>query len=145
MCWMSSNSSISGSLHLVEHVRECGLQRQRLLDLLGADKRILAVFQETRALVVANELDEGRRIRLPVFGKTLQVFKHGADAELCEQSHCILGVLIEVGVEDTLIHEVSLTIDGKQNPPQIVQFEHGQKVRLARHGLLEVSGVVVKD
>src|SRR4051794_24135365 len=53
-----------GSLHLVEHVRERGLQRQSLLDLLGADKRILAVFQETRALVLANELDESRRIRL---------------------------------------------------------------------------------
>src|SRR5947209_19487993 len=132
---MSSYSSMSASLHLVEHVRECGLQGQRLLDLLGADKRILAVFQETRALVFSNELDESRRIRLPVFGKSLEVFKNGADAELCEQRHCILGVLIEVGVEDTLIDEVGFTIDGKQNPPQVVEFEHGQTVRLARHGL----------
>src|SRR3954469_20051326 len=145
MCWMSSNSSISDSLHLVEHVGEGGLQRQRLLDLLGADKRILAVFEETRALVVANELDESRRIRLPVFGKALEVFKNGADAQLCEQSHCILGVLIKVGVENTLIHEVGLTIDRKENPPQVVEFEHGQTVRLALHGLFDVSGVVVKD
>src|SRR3954470_14045478 len=106
MCWISSNSSILGSLHLVKHVGECGLQRQRLLDLVGADKRILAVFKETWTLVLANELDESRWIRLPVFGKALEVFKNGADAELCEQSHCVLGVLIEVGVEDTLIHEV---------------------------------------
>src|SRR3954471_21631412 len=130
MCWISSNSSISSSLHLVKHVGECGLQRQRLLDLVGADKRILAVFQETRALVLANEFDESRRIRLPVFGKTLKVFKNGADAELCEQRHCILGVLIEVGVEDTLIHEVGFTLDRKQNPPQVVELEHGQTVRL---------------
>src|SRR3954451_23579250 len=113
MCWISSNSSISDSLHLVKHVGECNLQRQRLLDLLGADKRILAVFQETRTLVFSHELDESRRIRLPVFGKALEVFKDGADAQLGEQGNRILGVLIEVGVEDTLIHEISYAIDGK--------------------------------
>src|SRR5258708_37792476 len=37
------------------------------------------------------------------------------------------------------------SIDGKQNPPQVVEFEHGQTVRLARHGLFDVSCVVVKD
>src|SRR3954451_24101835 len=101
---MSSNSSMSGSLHLVEHARECGLKRQRLLDFIGAHKRILAVFHEARALVLANELDEGGRIRLPVFGKAFEVLKNGADAEAGEYSHGILGVLVEVGVENTLIH-----------------------------------------
>src|SRR5271170_3645212 len=142
---MSSNSSMSGSLHLVQHVRECGLQRQRLLDLLGADKWILAVFQETRALVLANVLDESRRIRLPVFGKAFEVFKNGTDTESCEQRHGILGVLIEVGVEDTLIHKVGFAIHGKQYPPKVMELEHGQTVRLARHGLFDVSCVVVKD
>ena len=42
---------------------------QRFLDLVGAHERIFAVFEETRALVLAHELDEGRRVRLPVFGK----------------------------------------------------------------------------
>ena len=61
---MSSNSSMSlasvDSLHLVEHVGEGRLELERLLDLVGADVRILAVFQEARALVLANELDERR-------------------------------------------------------------------------------------
>jgi hypothetical protein len=52
------------SLHLVEHVREGALQLQCLLDFTGRDVRIFAVLQETRALVVAEELDEGRNIRL---------------------------------------------------------------------------------
>src|SRR3954462_9482379 len=46
MCWMSSNSSmvwLPASLHLVEHLRERGLELERLLDLIRAHERVLAV------------------------------------------------------------------------------------------------------
>src|SRR5262245_36868941 len=51
------------SLHLVEHVLEGRLEPERLLDLVGAYIRILAVFQEARALVLPHELDERRSVR----------------------------------------------------------------------------------
>ena len=49
-------------------------------------ERILAVFQEARALVLAHELDEGRRVRLPVLGEALEIFKDRADAGVREQA-----------------------------------------------------------
>src|SRR6185369_16855391 len=86
MCWISSNSSITPRvetlLHLVEHVREGGLDLEGLLDFVSAHIRIFPVFQETRALVLAYEPDEGRSIGLPVLGEPLEVFKYSPDAEL---------------------------------------------------------------
>ena len=87
---MSSNSSmvepLAASLHLVEHGRERRLQLQRLLDLVGADVRVLAVLQEARALVLAHELDEGRRVRLPVLREALEVLEDGVDAQAREEA-----------------------------------------------------------
>src|SRR5215213_671877 len=64
-CWMSLNSSmvlVPRSLHLVEHVRECRLQLESLLDLVRGHIRILSVLQEARPLVLPDELDERRRV-----------------------------------------------------------------------------------
>src|ERR1700680_1193934 len=55
MCWLSSRSSMArqrGLLHLVEHFGERRLHAQRLLDFVRAYEWILAVFEETRTLVV---------------------------------------------------------------------------------------------
>src|SRR6185437_11352714 len=105
---MSSNSSIAAPelLHLVEHSGKRLLHAKRLLDLIGADKGILGVFQEARALVVTHELDERRRVRLPVLGKALEVFENGTKAQLREQSDGVLGVFVEVGIEDPLVHKI---------------------------------------
>ena len=71
---MSSNSSVAKHLlHLVEHVGEGRLQPQRLLDLIGRDVGVLAVLQEARALVLANELDERLGVVLPVLGEAFEV------------------------------------------------------------------------
>ena len=93
------------SLHLIEHVREGGLELQRLLDLVGAHVGIFAVFKEARALVLADELDEFLRLGLPIFGEAFEVFEDGIKAGGTEESHGILGIFVEVGVEDALIHE----------------------------------------
>ena len=61
----SSDVAVLGSLHLVEHVREGGLELQRLLNLVGTHIGIFAVFEEARAVVVADELDESLRPGLP--------------------------------------------------------------------------------
>src|SRR5215475_11654571 len=99
MCWISPSSSMAVdpvSLHLIEHRREEGLELERLLDLVGCHVRILAVLQEARALMLPGELDEGRRIGLPVGGEALEVLEHGVDAILREERDGVLGVLVEV-------------------------------------------------
>src|SRR5205809_1776216 len=131
MCWISSNSSIVrplASLHLVQHVRERRLQFQRLLDFVGAHVGILAVFQEARALMFPDELDERRGVRFPVLGEAIQIFKDGVDAVFRKKSHCVLGVLVEVRVEDALVHEVGFPLDVEEHPAQVVQLEYGQTV-----------------
>ena len=88
------------SLHLVEHVRKRRLELQCLLDLVGAHVGVLAVFKEARALMLADELDERRGVRLPVLRKALQIFEDGAETRCRKNCDRILGVLVEVGVED---------------------------------------------
>src|SRR6516225_7673647 len=111
MCWISSSSSINAhvkreSLHLVEHVRKRRLEPQRLLDLVGAHERIFAVLKKAWALVFADELDERVRVLLPVLREPFEVGEDRCDTGLAKQPHRVLGVLVEVGVEDALILEM---------------------------------------
>ena len=134
----------SGSLHLVEHVREGGLELQRLLDLVGTHIRILTVFQEAWALMLANELDEFLGLRFPILRKAFKVFEDSINAGGPEESHGILGVLVKVCVKDPLIHKVGLPVDRKEEPAQVVQFENGEAVGLIRHCLFDVPSVLVE-
>ena len=59
--------------------------------------------------------------------------------------HRILGVLVEVGVEDALIHEVGVAFDVEEHPAQVVQLEHGEDVGLPGHRLLDVLGILAED
>src|SRR4030095_7020092 len=130
MCWMSSNSSVSGTtlLHLVEHGRERVLEPQRLLDLVRGHIRVLGVLQKARPLVLPHELDERGCVRLPVFGKPFQVLEHRIDPVLGKQGHRILGVLVEVGVENPLVHEVRIGPDVEEHPAQVMQPEDGEPI-----------------
>src|SRR5262245_9133117 len=92
-------------LQLIEHLGQGALDLQGLLDLVGGDIRILPVFDEARTLVVADELDERFRVRFPVRRKPLEVLENRVDAGLSEESDRILGVFVEIGVEDPLVHE----------------------------------------
>ena len=119
---MSSNSS-RVVLHLVEHVGEGRLQPQRLLDLIGRHVRVLAVLQEARDLVLADELDERLRVLLPILGEPFEIGEDGRDAGRAEQGDRVLGVLVEVGVEDALVLEVQAGADVEQLPAQVVQAQ----------------------
>src|ERR1700722_8212632 len=110
------------SLHLVKHGRERGLEFERFFDLVGANERILAVFEETRALMLANEGHERGRIGLPIHRESLEIFEDSRNARGGEQRDSVLGVFVEVGVENALVHEVGFPIDGKHQPAQVVQF-----------------------
>src|SRR4029078_12272948 len=132
------------SLHLVEHVREGGLELECLLDLVGTHIGIFPIFEEARDLMLADKLDEFLRLGFPIFGEAFEVFEDSINAGGREESHSILGVLVEVCVEDPLIHEVGLPVDGKEDPSQVVQLEHGETLRLRRYGLLDVFGILIE-
>src|SRR3984957_7698676 len=72
------------SLHLVEHGRERGLQLEGLFDFCSARVWIFRVFEEARALVNADKLDDRRRICLPVHRKTLEILEHRPEASDAE-------------------------------------------------------------
>ena len=137
--------AILGLLHLVEHIREGGLELQRLLDLIGTHIGILSVFEEAWALVLANKLDEFLRSVLPIFGEPFEVLEDSINAGGREECHGILSVFVEVCVKDALIHEVGLALDRKEDPAQIVQLEYGETVGLRRYRLLDVLGVLIEN
>jgi hypothetical protein len=112
--------------------RKTRLELEGLLDLVGAHVGILAVLQEAGALVFTDELDERRRVRLPVLREALQVLEDRVDAVLREERHGVLGVLVEVGVEDALIHEVGVLADVEEHPAEVVQLENSKAIRKAR-------------
>src|SRR5919107_3118684 len=98
-------------LQLIEHFRHRALHLQRLLDFISAEERILAVFKETRDLVRAHKSGEPFRVGLPVHRKALEVLEHRPDAGSAKKGHGVFSVLIEVGIEDSLVHEVRVAFD----------------------------------
>src|SRR5437762_3604512 len=134
--------SCGGSLHLIEHVRESRLELERFLDLVGAYVRVFAVFEEARALVLTEERDDCRHVRLPVLRPSFEVYENRGDAGLDEESHGILEVFVEIGVEDALILEVQPLADVEQHPAQVVEPQWRQDVGVALHRLLNILSVL---
>src|SRR6478736_7113430 len=149
MCWMSSFSSIAclrwKSLHLVEHVREGRLELQGLLDLVRTHERIFAIFKEARAMMVTDELDECRGVRFPIFRKALQILENGAETGCRKDANRILGIFVEVGVENAHVLEIGFPLDVEKVPSEVMQLEHSEDVRLISDGLLNVLGVLIKN
>src|ERR1700739_1053644 len=117
-----------GSLHLVEHVGERRFEPQGLFDLVGGDVGVLSILQETRALVLTNELHEGVWILFPVLWESLEVGEHRGDPGRAEQRHRILGVLVEIGVEDALVLKIKPRTDAEQYTPKVVQPQRREHV-----------------
>src|ERR1700730_2115655 len=111
---MSSSSSIAppaASLHLIEHRRERGFQLQRFFDFVSGHVRIFRILKKARALMISHELYERWGVGLPVRREPIEVLEHGSEAGRTEKRDCVFGVFVEVGVEDTLIHEIGLSLD----------------------------------
>src|ERR1700733_1528725 len=132
-------------LHQIEHAGKRFLELQCLLDLVCGDIGILSVFKKTRALVFTNKLNECGCICLPIFRKPLEILKDSIEAVLGEQRYCILCVLIEIRVEDSLVHEIRIFSDVEQNPSQIVKFEHIKSLRQPCDSLLDGLAVFADD
>src|SRR5712675_1620536 len=114
------NSSL---LHQVKHFGKLRFELQCLLDFVCCFVWILTVLQKTRTLVFANELDECWYVRLPVLGKTFKVLENCIHSDLFKQGYCILGVLVEICIEDSLVHEVRVLSYIEENPSQVVELD----------------------
>ena len=104
---------------------------------------MLAVFEEARPLVVAEKLDYGRRIGRVVCGPPFEGLKGRLDARLPEEVRGILAVFIEIGIEDGLVHQVVLPVNGEDQPPQVVCLEDRERGRIICDCFLYDFGVVV--
>src|SRR3954453_2965129 len=151
MCWMSSNSSMRSScrarlarpllLHLVEQGGHGAFPLQGLFDLVGCDIRVFAVLQEARALVSADELDEGWRIRFPVGREPFEVLEYGVDASLCEELDSVFGVFVEIRIENSLVHKIRVFADVEEHPAQIMQLQRRKDIGGARNSVLDLLSV----
>ena len=81
-------------------------------------------------MVVAHVFYEPHRIRFPVFRKAFEILKHRCYTAFFKERDSVIGVLVEVRVENTLILEVRVAIDFKQQPSQEVQFYRCEKGRI---------------
>src|SRR5204863_1907473 len=123
--------------HVIEHRRERLFEGERLLDFPGRNVRILPVLEEAGALMVADELDEGRRVCLPIHRESFELLEDRVDARCREQLDRVLGVLVEIRIENALIHEVLVGADVEQYPPEVMQLEWGERMRTGLDGLLD--------
>ena len=78
-------------------------------------------------------------------GESFKVFEDEYSPQSSENRHRILGVFVEVGIEDALIHEIGLAFDREEQPAEIVQLEYGENVGLSGHGLLDSASIFVED
>src|SRR5688572_25737730 len=93
----------------------------------------------------SNERDERFRVSLPIFRKPFEIFEYSLYSDSGEERDCVLSVLVEVGIENALVHEVSLAIDREKHPTQVMQFEWGETVGHRSHCVLNVLRILVKD
>ena len=119
------------------------LELQSFLDFFATHVGMLAVFEEARALVFAEELDDGRRIGRVVRWPSLKGLKGRLDTRLSEEHRGVFAVFIEIGIEDALIHHVALPLDGEDQPPQVVCLEYSERGRIICDCFLDDFGMVV--
>src|SRR5882757_3748387 len=91
--------------------------------------------------MLANKFDERRWIRLPVFWEPFEILEHSVYSRCGEQRDGVLGVLVKIGVEDSLIHKVLVLADVEEHPPQIVELERCEQVGRALQRLLDCLSV----
>src|SRR6266536_6257898 len=96
-------------------------------------------------MMVTDELDECRGVRFPIFWKALQIFENGVETGCRKDGNRILGIFVEVGVENAHVLEIGFPIDIEKVPSEVMQLEHGEEVRLTSHGLLDVLGILIEN
>src|SRR5215813_8834692 len=95
--------------------------------------------------MLPDKFDERLRICLPVFGKTFQIFENCVYTRTAENCDSVFGVLIKVRVEDSLIHEVRLTVNWEEYPAKIVQLERSEDVGISGDRRLDSLRVLMES
>ena len=95
-------------------------------------------------MMIADELDECRGVRFPIFREAFQILENSTQTSWRKDGHRILGIFVEVGVENPHVLEINIAFDFEEIPSEVMQLQHGKNVRLTCHGLLEGLGVLVK-
>jgi hypothetical protein len=70
-----------------------------------------------------------RRVRLPVRREAFELLENCIDTRRLEQLNRVLGVLVEIGIENALVHEVFLVTDVKEHPSQVMELQRCERVR----------------
>src|SRR5688572_17193792 len=91
--------------------------------------------------MVADELDECGWVRLPVVGKPFELLKNCVNAGSLEQLNRVLRVLVEIRIENSLVHEVLVLTDVKEHPPKVVELQRRERVRARRDRFLDALPV----
>src|SRR5215211_7967271 len=78
-------------------------------------------------MMVAHILYECRRICFPISREAFQILEHGGEPRGAKNRNGIFGVLVKIRVEISLIHEVGLATDVKDDPSQVMQLENCKK------------------
>ena len=92
--------------------------------------------------MIPKELDDGLEVGTPVLGPAFEVHEHGGEPGRVEQRDRVFEILVEVGVEDALVHEVEPRADVEQDPSQVVQLERREHAGVRGHRLLDGGAVL---
>ena len=90
----------------------------------------------------AEEFDDRGCVRLPVLGEAFKIGEDGGDSCFDEESDGVFEIFVEVGVEDSLIHEVKARADVEENPAKIVKLQRREDIGSAFDGVFDLLAVV---
>jgi hypothetical protein len=71
--------------------------------------------------VFAHKFNERRSVRFPILWETLEIFEDCVESSPCKYSDSVFGVLVEISVKYSLVHEISVAPDVEQDPSQVVK------------------------
>src|SRR5262249_37226687 len=92
-----------------------------------------------------DKFDECLRICLPIFRKAFEIFENCVYTRTAENCDSVFGILIKGRIEDSLIHEVRLTVNWEEYPAEIVQLERSEDVGISGDRRLDSLRVLMKS
>ena len=122
----------AASLHLVKHFEKAAFTLSAFLISSALTIRILAVFEEARALMFAHEFDECRSVRLPIHRESFEIFEDVFNAGMPERSQLHLRCICRSRCRICPGTEIGFALDVEKNPAQVVKLEDGENVRLTQ-------------
>ena len=138
MCWMSSNSS-TGAVHCIwsSISEKAAFNRSAFLISSAVTYGYSPYSRKLGTWCSRTNLMNASGFSFQSSGNPSRLVKTVVMPVATEQLHRVLGVLVEVGVEDALVLEVQARPDVEEHPAQVVQPQRRQSLRTRRDGLLD--------